>query len=79
MTTWWGTISSAGGLDAKGCTALDDARRCERGGGGLPWQRPLLVVVFSDRMLEEGMGRLYGAYRAVDVVTVLTGPALHSV
>jgi NAD(P)-dependent dehydrogenase (short-subunit alcohol dehydrogenase family) len=49
------------------------------GGGGLPWQMPLLVVVFSDRVLEEGMGRLYGAYRAVDVVTVLTGPAKHSV
>ena len=39
---------------------------------------PLLVVMFSDRVFEECMGLLYGAYRAVDVVTVRTGPAVHS-
>ena len=34
----------------------------------------LLDATFSDRVFGGGIGRLYGAYRAVEVVTVRTGP-----
>ena len=59
VQTCCGTISSNGGLDAYGCTALDVGWWL-RGGCTLLWQMSLMDATFSDRELElgAGMGRL---------------------